>query len=496
MARRFFAGACAFAGFLFLALASNAAVAEGAAGGDPFAPPPTTMTAPPPAPAVPLPPPPVLTHVAMPSPPPSFCSEIDRGRFLADVFNPAVNASNANVETANAHLDELNRAVATAPNAATTNAAHKAFSDYQPIASQAYHYSLDVLGLRPAIMSTPVASCGPPAPPPTTMAAATPPPTQMRRDDPPPRAMRRDDPPPTAYQAPAPRAFSGPKRTVAIGVIQASGGFDKSEDWAPGGALSAMLSTSLSGGGRVIVVERNELGQVLTEAQLRAAHVTGGSSDLPIKMIPAQYIVVGSVTEFGAPNQGGGFSIGGSGEGGFGGALGIRKETGKVAIDLRVLNARTGEIVNAFTVSKTVTHTAVSITTDYRGVSMGGDSFKKTPLGEACRQALMEAADRIADAVAGAGWEAKVVDADGEEAFVNAGAEAGLAPGDRLRVERLGRVLTDPDTGQILSEHHETVGELVIESAEPKVARGRFNPSGPGMVPQRGDLAIYEGGPS
>ena len=283
---------------------------------------------------------------------------------------------------------------------------------------------------------------------------------------------------------------------MAIGVIQASGGFDKSEDWAPGGALSAMLSTSLSGTGRVIVVERNEAGQVLTEAQLRAAHVTGGDAGATVKMIPAQYIVVGGVTEFGSPNQGGGFSIGGVGEGGFGGGLGIRKETGKVSIDLRILNARTGEVVNAFTVSKTVTQTAASVETDYRGLSMGGDSFKKTPLGEACREALEEAADQIAGALAAAGWEAKVVDADGGEACVNAGAEAGLGPGDRLRIERAGRVLTDPDTGQVLSERREAVGELVIESAEPKVARGRFTAAGPGMVPERGDLATYEGGPS
>jgi hypothetical protein len=60
----------------------------------------------------------------------------------------------------------------------------------------------------------------------------------------------------------------------------------------------------------------------------------------------------------------------------------------------------------------------------------------------------------------------------------------------------MGRVVTDPDTGQVLSERREQVGEVVIESTEPKVARGRFAPAAPGMVPQRGDLAIYEGGPS
>src|ERR1700738_3263124 len=54
-----------------------------------YAPAPSTPT----KPTIQLPPPPALTSLEMPNPPASFCSEIDRGKFLADVFNPTVDAA-------------------------------------------------------------------------------------------------------------------------------------------------------------------------------------------------------------------------------------------------------------------------------------------------------------------------------------------------------------------------------------------------------------------
>jgi curli biogenesis system outer membrane secretion channel CsgG len=429
-----------------------------------------------------IPPAPELAQVAMPKPPSSFCTEVDRGRFLGQVFNPAVDTANANVAKANAHLDELSRITAAATAPLDMAAGRQAFLDYRPTADKAYQFGFDVLSIRPTIMSTPVVPCGPP---PEQHVAAPPPSSHGYQTV--------SDVHPSGQAPPGPSgAPTGPKRTVAVGVIQASGGFDKSEDWSPGGALSSMLAKSLSDGGRVIVVERAQLDQVLNEQQLTASHVTGGQAQPMVKMIPAQYLVVGSVTEFGAPNSGGGLSIGGFGSSGFGGGLAFKKETGKISIDLRVINTRTGEVVNAFTVSKTVSRTGVSVTTDYRGLSVGSDSFNKTPLGEACREALVDAADRVADVVARSGWEAKVVEADGDDVVVNAGAEAGLNRGDRLRIEHIGRTLTDPDTGQVLSQRHDFVGELVIHDTDDKVAHGRFFADAPGVEPQRGDLVIFE----
>jgi curli biogenesis system outer membrane secretion channel CsgG len=288
----------------------------------------------------------------------------------------------------------------------------------------------------------------------------------------------------------------GPKRTIAVGVIKASGGFESSENWSAGTALSSMLAKTLTESGHFVVVERSDLGDVLTEQQLQATRVTGGGAAGPtVKMIPAQYLIVGGVTEFGAPKQGGGLNVGGLGlGGGLVGGLGVKSQTGKISIDLRILNPRTGEVLNAFTVTRSVSRTGVAITGDYHGVSMGGDAFSRTPLGEASRLALVDAAQRIASFVAQTPWEGRVVDFDGSQMIVNAGSEAGLSPGDRLRVERIGRTLTDPDTGQVLSQTRETLGEVVIAQLEPKIAHGQFTAAQPGVDPQRGDIVIFVAG--
>jgi len=433
--------------------------------------------------AIRFPEPPALAPLQMPAPPPSFCSETARGEYLAQVFNPTVEVSNANVAKANAHLDDLSRAIGGAATTADILAGHKAFDDYRPTADKAYRFGLDVLALRPVIMSAPVAPCAAPR----QVAAAAQPAEEVH-------GMARLTPAAdTGYVASPPSP--GPRRTVAVGDVQASGGFERSEDWNAGGALSSMLAKALLEGGRVQMVERNQLGSVLNEAQMRATRVSGGDPSGPqIRMIPAQFLVVGSVTEFGAPQHGGGFSIGGVGGDGFGGALGVQRQTGKISIDLRILDTRTGEVLKAFTVTKSVSRTGVGITTDYRGLSVGSDAFGKTPLGEASRQAMQEAADRIADFVSAVPWEAKVVEADGDEVFINAGAEGGLAPGARLRLEHIGHAMTDPDTGQVLSEQRRVLGELVVEGADAKVAHGRFTPAEPGDQPQRGDLAILVSG--
>ena len=444
------------------------------------------------APSWSLPPEPSLAPARLAPTPASFCSETERVKYLNEEFNPTAAAASANASTTADYLNQLDRAAGSAPTREDIIAAGDAFKAYKPKADEAYKLSLDILALRPSIMAVPVAPCGAPV----RIAEAPPPPPPRLAADAVQAAVR-----PAQRQAPGPSAAAmamgrpiGPKRTIAVGAINASGGFEQSESWSAGPALTAMLTKTLGDTGRFIMVERSDLTEVLNEKQLKATHVSGGEdAGPPTKMIPAQFLVVGSVTEFGAPNQGGGISVGGLGLGPVTGGLGLRRQTGKVSIDLRIVNPRTGEDLYAFTVTRQASSTSLAVTADYRGVSTGGDTFSKTPLGEASRLALTEAAQRISDFVSQASWEGRVVAADDDGIFVNAGSEAGLSSGDRLRVERIGRTLTDPDTGQILSQRKLALGEVVISDVEPKVAHGQFNATQPGLTPQRGDLVIFEG---
>jgi curli biogenesis system outer membrane secretion channel CsgG len=284
-------------------------------------------------------------------------------------------------------------------------------------------------------------------------------------------------------------ALVGPKPTVAVGVIEASGGYGDS-NWDVGNGLRSMLTRSLEESGLFTVVERANLDQIINEKQLVASRVAGGGSGAQPRMIAAQYLVVGSVAEFGAPSKGGGFNIGGGLLGGVGG-LGLNRQTGKVKIDLRVVNARTGEVIRSFTVEKSASKTGIGLTGDIKGVSFGSDAFMKTPMGDASRKALEDAVMQIADALLTGPWEGKVVQVGASSIYVNAGSESGLRPGDRLRVERIGETLTDPDSGAILSEQRFTLGEVVLMSLQPKISEGRFIPAYDGIYPERGDYVVF-----
>lgn len=289
--------------------------------------------------------------------------------------------------------------------------------------------------------------------------------------------------------APSPPVLRGPKPSIAVGKIEAAGGFAANENWDVGGALAAMLAQSLADSGGFVVIERAGLNDLLNERELQANRLAGGEAGP--KMIAAQYLVVGSVTDFGGPSKGAGLSVGGFGLGGGGvGGVALNRQRGKVKIDLRLLDARTGEVVKAFSVARAASRTGLGLTTAYRGLSTGANAFLRTPLGEASRLALGEAVGHISQALAAMPWEGRVVDWDQGQLVINAGAEAGVAAGDRLRVERLGRVLTDPATGRVLSENRAYLGELVVETAEGKIARGRFLPVNAAYMPQRGDFVV------
>jgi curli biogenesis system outer membrane secretion channel CsgG len=291
--------------------------------------------------------------------------------------------------------------------------------------------------------------------------------------------------------APVPN-IPGPKRTIAVGVIDAigpvSGPFGRG---AVGGSVAAMLTTALIESGRFIVIERGALDQVLTEQELAASGVAQGTAaPKPGRIIPAQYLVVGSVSEFSTGDEGGSVGIGGTGGGGFLGALTLSERSGRVGFDLRVVNTRTTAIEDGFTVREELSSTGLGATAGYSGIVLGGSKFWSTPLGEATRAALNDAVQRIAAAVSKGVWEGQVAEVEGDVVYVNAGREAGLKVGDRLTVERPGKALTDPATGQVLASRKVALGTLSITGVEDKYATGSFTPAG-SEQPKRGDFVVF-----
>ncbi len=188
-----------------------------------------------------------------------------------------------------------------------------------------------------------------------------------------------------------PAAARGGKQPV---VAVAEFKNETSAGWWRGGVgweLSGMLSNELASSGDFKVVERAKLESVMSEQDLAASgRVRGGTGAKMGKLTGADYLVMGTVTAYeeNTASTGGGIMIKGI-------SLGGKKSDAYLAVDIRVVNATTGEIDFSRTVEGRASGGGVSV-----GVFRGGfggalSQEKNTPAGKAIRAALVEVTDYL-----------------------------------------------------------------------------------------------------
>ncbi|BAW95693.1 Curli production assembly/transport component CsgG subfamily protein [[Synechococcus] sp. NIES-970] len=168
--------------------------------------------------------------------------------------------------------------------------------------------------------------------------------------------------------------------------------------------LADALSNELTATGNFRVVERQNLGAVLSEQELAELGIVRPETGAQRGQVTgAQYIVLGQVTSYeeGVQEESTGLGISGIRIGGFrigGGGRGSSEEA-YVAVDLRVVDSTTGEVVHARTVEGRATSTENSggATASFAGINLGGDrtATNRAPVGQALRAALIEATDYL-----------------------------------------------------------------------------------------------------
>ncbi len=288
--------------------------------------------------------------------------------------------------------------------------------------------------------------------------------------------------------------LKGPKRTVSVGKFDAIGSFvQKYGNWDIGGGISAMLTTALQESGRFIVMERANLSQVLNEQELKAQKITNAESGPALgKVIGVNFLIYGSITEFGADDEGGGMSLGFSG-GSIGSLFssGVSKQSskGKLTMDLRIVDTTTSEVIETYKVSEEVSSSGWDLNIGYKQMNFGTNSFVKTPIGQAVRQAINESVQLIAKKANTVPWSAQIVDYDNGELYINAGENTGVRVGDQFIIERIVKRFTDPATGEVIGIRKVELGGLQLSGVEKKMSYGSFIPNG-SEPPRRGDLVI------
>ena len=204
-----------------------------------------------------------------------------------------------------------------------------------------------------------------------TLALCCAPPPAPKDDD---AGLRIDLPP-----------YAGKRPAVAVLDLRNASGFD---DARIGRGVADMLITALVSTGRFTVVERNDqvLQKIFAEQKLgQSGAVTAQTAAKAGQLLGARAAAYGEVTEFAIRKTGA-----------YVGLAGTKTITTRTAIDVRLADASTGEIIAAASgVGSSSTSTSgIALTVEF-----GTAGFDETSIGRSLRKAVNQVAIKLAQAV-------------------------------------------------------------------------------------------------
>jgi curli biogenesis system outer membrane secretion channel CsgG len=236
-------------------------------------------------------------------------------------------------------------------------------------------------------------------------------------------------------------------------------------------SLTEALTTTLVATGKFVVLERLALTQVQQEQDLAASgRVNAETSVEKGKLIGAQVLITGDITQFAYHRS----SIGGKLSNIVKGLdAGVERVSASVSIDLRLIDAVTGEVIASMKGDGSASQQGVTTHLTKDEKKYDGSIALSTPLGKASREAIQNAVTAIIANSPKIKWSARVIDVRDGVVYVNAGSALGMAKGIALEVFDAQPALVDPETGRSLGAPEKLVGEVVIDAVEPQFSTAK-----------------------
>lgn len=183
---------------------------------------------------------------------------------------------------------------------------------------------------------------------------------------------------PTVSQAQA-APYNGPQKRIAVSAFD-----NRAGDLGIGRGMSDMLTSALFNTGRFIVLERDQLDEVMAEQDRANSDRFKKETAAPKGQLEgAELLIRGSVTHF-EPNCKGGS------------AILVSAKQACLGINLRILDAATGRVLNATTVDATSADNRVGIIwTRGTALPIGLGTYSNTPMEVAIRNAIETAVAHI-----------------------------------------------------------------------------------------------------
>ncbi len=248
-----------------------------------------------------------------------------------------------------------------------------------------------------------------------------------------------------------------------------------------GRGISDLLVTTLVNEGSYSVIERAALDRVLAEQNFSNSERADPSSAARLgRILGVDAIIVGTITQFGNDTRTTG--LGGVGSRLSGGALGganVSRTKAIVAINARIVNVDTAEVLVVAEGRGESSRSSTSLLGGggtWRGfgaggVNFGSRDFQNTIIGEAVKEAV----DDLGRGVVGGKSRVEVrtipVDGlvaavEGKELILNVGRRVGVKVGDQLAIERLSREIKDPASGRVIRRMTDRIGVVRVTDVD------------------------------
>lgn len=232
------------------------------------------------------------------------------------------------------------------------------------------------------------------------------------------------------------------KRKVAIGRFSnetqyAKGIFYDKENDPMGKQALDILSAKLAASGKFLLLERSDLAALLEEAK---------KSENGLSAIGADYMIIGSVTEFGRKN------IGKSGT-----FTSTKTQVVEAAVAIRLVDVSTGLIIY----SDEAKGSAELTTKTTMGVG-GKASYDATLSDKAISEAIGQLVENIINKCTDKPWRTYFLSFDKDAQLIAGGTSQGIKVGDTFGVKTKGRSVKNPQTGVMIELPGKQVGTVTV----------------------------------
>lgn len=198
--------------------------------------------------------------------------------------------------------------------------------------------------------------------------------------------------------------YSGPRARIAVADFDVKAAKAGGEI---GSGLREMLVTALINSSRFSVLERQALAAIMQEQELSSSGAAQAGSGGPQrgKIKTADLIITAAVTEFEPQASGGRGGIGGGGgvgSGILGGLLGAALNKAHMALDIRIVDTSTSEVLAATRVQGQASDVSGSIMAGFFGnwaLGVGLSAYANTPMEKAIRICIIEAVRYISQTI-------------------------------------------------------------------------------------------------